>query len=735
MVNFPGVKKAVTLCFILSSIVNELYAQQLQRSADSLVFSSLTVRVVLNTKRGTVDFKFAHANSFNNTMCYIEEVNSGFFRSVDFSSHTAQVREVNDALGKGSIIEITHQGEGKPLRLLQSITVYKDKSFIVASCRAESRTGPIESRNISPFALSADGGRAIVHGRNPRVLDVPFDNDNWVKVLTQSWAKPFSGTGYEFISLYDQDSHSGTVIGSLRHDFWKTGIRYHSSDRFGQLDSLVIFGGASSSDNPRLPAEQGGYDGTHDLVAHGTAIGQAIESPLLFIGSSADVRKVFRDYGDANSAVSGGLKWNKPAPFYWNSFGVENVLGWSKIMMPDGVNAISDTLKKLANFNKQQPVISIDSYDQSIYSTKVLASINSYLQKNNQKIGFYFIPFALWTWKNSISNDKLQGTDYAVADVVLRDDGGNPIAYKDGDWAAYALDPTHPAVRQYVVQQLKKAKTIGATFLKIDFLTAGSLESSRRYDKSVRTGLQAYNQGMKMLKGLVDSVMGPDIFITMAISPMFPHQYAHTRFISTDVYSHLRDDQPGFPHYGSTASSMITASHMTWTQGTLWPYTNMDVLIMNNFQKNPDLTEQEVKVRLYSMMTMGSIMGDGSDLRNKTASGRAAVYMNNADVCAFFKQPKAFTPLRFADGTVQDQQLSFFLPGNTVLVSVFNFKKDGSFKESFNCSDLGLREGDYEVRDFLTGRVLASIRQGETSFSLVVPQKDAVLAKIVRISK
>jgi alpha-galactosidase len=71
---------------------------------------------------------------------------------------------------------------------------------------------------------------------------------------------------------------------------------------------------------------------------------------------------------------------------------------------------------------------------------------------------------------------------------------------------------------------------------------------------------------MKMLRQLVDSIMGPDIFITQAISPLFPHQYAHTRFLSTDVYSHLRNDQPGFPHYGSTSASMISATHFWWTQ-------------------------------------------------------------------------------------------------------------------------------------------------------------------------
>ncbi len=53
-----------------------------------------------------------------------------------------------------------------------------------------------------------------------------------------------------------------------------------------------------------------------------------------------------------------------------------------------------------------QPVLSIDSYDQGIYSTEVLQSISRYGKKKGQQMGFYFIPFALWAWKNNISGHK-----------------------------------------------------------------------------------------------------------------------------------------------------------------------------------------------------------------------------------------------------------------------------------------------------------------------------------------
>jgi len=408
------------------------------------------------------------------------------------------------------------------------------------------------------------------------------------------------------------------------------------------------------------------------------------------------------------------------------------VLGYEGKMMPKDLVKIPDFIQTLPNFNKySKPVISIDSYDQSIYTTSLLTSFGKYIEKKNQQLGFYFIPFAMWTWKNSTENAKVPGTEYSMADVVLRDKKGQPIWYKDGDWGCLAMDPTHPAIRQYVIDQLKKAKAIGAKFIKIDFLTAGALESTRRYDANIRTGLQAYNYGMKMLKTLADSIMGKDIFITEAISPMFPSQYAHARFISTDVYSHFRDDEPGFPHYGSTETSLANASHLWWVQGTLQPYTNLDVAIMKNFEKNPDLNEKEIRARLFALMSMGSILGDGSDYRVKLAADRAAIYLDNKYLCTYFSDPKAFTPLKFADGETFDQQMAFYLPGTETLLSLFNFDNKKQFDQTWHRADLGLGSSEYIINDFLTGKPVGKIAKGQDSFSFNVPAADAIMVKLV----
>jgi hypothetical protein len=717
-------------------------AQQVTQSNDSLVVSTSESTVAVNLKTGRVSYHFGNGVVLSNTIAYINELKAGYLSTSACAVHQVATDAFDNDGGKGVRIIIKHSGNDKGITLIQQVTLYQNHPYLLTNLtavKAGGQTGLLESREVCALAVvPQEQGRLFQPGTEPRVLDVPFDNDDWVNVLQRKWEgsdKPvFSGISYEYASVYDNTSLSGLVMGSLSHDFWKTGIVYRSGKQTGLIDSLKIYDGAATEDNSSLPADYGGLDGTHDHAPHGTMKGNMVSSSIIYLCGSADVRKAFVDYGNANVLFNGRSEWKGNAPFYWNSFGVEGVLGYEKVMMPPGVIKITDFIQTLDNFNKYtKPVLSIDSYDQSIYTTDLLASLGRYAKKKNQQMGFYFIPFAMWTWKNNLDNTKIAGSDYPIRDVLLYDKNNQPIAYKDGDWGAFAMDPTHPAVRLYIINQLEKAKAIGAKFIKIDFLTAGALESTKRFDPQVRTGLQAYNYGMKMLRTLADSIMGKDVFFTQAISPMFPSQYAHTRFVSTDVYSHLRDDQPGFPHYGSTEASLATGSHQWWVQGTLWPYTNMDVSIMKNFQKNPDLTEQEIKVRVYAMMAMGSILGDGSDFRNKLAADRAKIFLNNKDVCAFFSDPKVFTPLKFADGKSFDQQLTFYLHGDTTLLSLFNFDKEKTFSQTFTTEELGLENKKYVIKDFLTDAVLGQIEAGQPTFPLSIQNKDALMVKIVPV--
>ncbi|WP_018626844.1 hypothetical protein [Niabella aurantiaca] len=725
-------------CLLLSGSYPVIIAQDVQQYRDSAVMHTTTCRITLNKASGTISYRFANGTALLNTTALFKDKKKGTVSSSGFARHSVSLNAFGDKTGKGLRVIFKHEGGITGLTLTQELRIYKDRPGLLLTAALQSLNGAVlESNYSSPLAvLPETSGSVHIPGNMPRVLDVPFDNDNWVKILAAGWepSHPPSGTSYEFISLYDQEQLSGFVMGAVDHDFWKTGIRYGASVSKGWLDSLVIFGGASTPDNSTLPAEYGGYDGTHDVVAHGAMKGMHIVAPLVFMDASLSRTMAFEHYAHANVQLNGALQWKHPAPFYWNSFGVEGVLGYEKRMMPADVPKIVDYLAALPNFSRQRStVLSIDSYDQGIYTKDVLHSIGSYAAQHRQRLGFYFIPFAVWTWKSSVETGKLQYTETPIREVTLKDNSGRTIVYKNGDFGAFPLDPTHPATRLRIIGELQKAKAINAKFLKIDFLSAGALESTTRFDPKVHTGMQAYNRGMKMLKSLIDSILGPDIFITQAISPLFPYQYAHTRFLSTDIYSHFRDDLPGFPHYGSTASSMISASHLGWAQGVFWPYTNMDVVVMKNFQKNADIPEQDVRTRLISMITMGSILGDGTDFRDSIAAARGRTYLNNASLCRFFSHPRAFHPLKLPDGLSQDQQLSFYLPGDTLLLSTLNFSLSQDFNTVFSRKQMRLQNRNYNVTDFFTGRTIATWKKEQETFPVNTSARDAQLFQLIPI--
>lgn len=737
--------KKIHLVIIVLLFGQGLYAQEFQKNADSYTFSNPQVKITVNSTTGKVNYLFTSGVKLDNTVAYVRDINSGYLSTADLTNHTYTLSNIADSIGKGTRLAVKHADAKHNIILTQNFTIYKQHPYVLVSLTAENKNAqdkPLETRDISPIAILPQyQGKAFVPGTEPRIMDMPFDNDDWTPIVERNWpatnAAKTQGISYEFIALYDLEKMNGLAIGSVQHDFWKTGLAYGTGTQLGELDSLRIFGGAATADNPSLKSAYGGLDGTHDHTVHGTMTGHTLNSPLLYLCALPNINQTLTFYGQVNAAVNGSKKWKGNAPVYWNSFGVEGVLGYEGVMMPPAVEKISDFIKSMPNFSAySKPVMSIDSYDQGIYSTEVLADLGKYAQKNGQQMGFYFIPFAMWNWKDDINNKKVPGSNYALKDVLLHDKDGQPIMYKEGKWGAYAMDPTHPAIRLYIIQQLKKAKAINAKFLKIDFLTAGSLETTRRYDPKVRTGMQAYNYGMKLLDHLVDSLLGKDIFITQAISPMFPSQYAHTRFVSTDVYSHLRDDQPGFPNWGSTESSLAYGSHMSWVQGTLYPFTNMDVAIMKNFQKNPDLNEQEIKVRIYAMMVMGSILGDGSDFRNPLAALRAQKFLDNKQVAAYFSNPKAFIPIKFADGETFDQQLSFYLPGDTTMLALFNFDRNKEFKQTFTREALHLDlHKKYIVKDFLSDEVLGELKADAPELTISTAHEDAVLVKLTPVKE
>ena len=134
------------------------------------------------------------------------------------------------------------------------------------------------------------------------------------------------------------------------------------------------------------------------------------------------------------------------------------------------------------------------------------------------------------------------------------------------------------------------------------------------------------------------------------------------------------------------------------------------------------------------MITMGSVFCDGTDFRDEEAKRRAKKYLDNENVCKFFSDPKAFLPLKVSDGLTEDQQLSFYLPEDTIIISAFNFSDKEKYRSTFNRNRIGLKNKKYIIKDFLTNNVLSEWKQDEEEFTVEVNLEDAALLKLYPVN-
>ena len=77
-------------------------------------------------------------------------------------------------------------------------------------------------------------------------------------------------------------------------------------------------------------------------------------------------------------------------------------------------------------------------------------------------------------------------------------------------------------------------------YVKLDFLTHGYVEADDWYDPNVHTGAAGVPPG----HGPGVGYLGDDMFVDLAISPLFASEFAHARRISCDVHGALNNWHP-----------------------------------------------------------------------------------------------------------------------------------------------------------------------------------------------
>lgn len=593
--------------------------------------------------------------------------------SKDYGKHTFKAKDgvtsFRDATGEGIKVTVRSEQKGLP-DLSQVFYIYNNGPYVLTEVTASQAAG-LTTNQMAPLAVEARGGVDIGSYGDNRVLVTPFDNDSWSRYQAKSINTRLNTDNYvssELTAIYDNTSRKGLVVGSVTHDTWKTGIHWSGTDN--KLNELRVYGGFTSQAS------------THDSLPHGSVSGKSVTSPKVFIGLYDDYRKGMEGYGRVNAAIAPPLAFgqniSEGVPVGWNSWGA-----YADHLSYDNAAAVSNYVKEhLQNSsfeNNGNVYINLDSYWDNM-TDQQLTDLVKLIHGNGQKAGIYYSPFVYW---GDNMDQVVEGTDgkYKYGDIVLRDASGNILPKLDG---AYAVDPTHPAVKARIDYYMNRFKKEGFEYIKVDFLSHGSLEG-RHYDSKVQTGIQAYNQGMAYL----DQAIGGTMFISESIAPLFPSQYAHSRRISCDVDGSL----------GSTEYQLNNLTYGWWQNGTIYHYTDPDYMTLVKGG-----SYEGAQTRVNAAAISGTVFLNSDDVNDPAARQYMENLLTNPEVNALAVKGKAFKPVEGNTGT-KAADLFVLEDQGTYYLAVFNYTQNPEQRQiDLKRAGIPVQDGaSVQVTDLWTG--------------------------------
>jgi len=610
-----------------------------------------------------------------NSMAYLDKRISGR----NYSECSIEKTAVNDAYGIGICYTITRTKTGDP-SLIQHFYLYEDKNFFLTDIELVGQS-ELASNYLCPISTMRGYDSPVLGIGDNRVLIIPFDNDKWVRYRSARLRGGVNSN--EVTAVYNADTRNGIVVGSVEHDVWKSGIRVES-DKPDNISRIEFYTGATG-------------EATRDVLPHGKVKGIHIRSPKVFFGYFQDWRDGMETFGRACAAISPPLAWNAGKPFGWNSWGkMEFNMTYQKVL------EVSDFFKNnLQNNNFENDSVVYIGMDSgwNRMTDEQLADIVKHCKANGQKAGIYFTPFSDWG-KNP--EKEIEGApDYKCKDAYLYANGHiqNSIA---GGWA---MDPTHPAIQQRIKYFADKFKKAGFEYIKLDFLTHGTLEADSYYDKNVTTGMQAYTAGMKYV---LEQLKG--MYITEAISPLFPAQYVHSRRIACDAWASMEDTE-----------YTLNALTFGWWLNQIYTYNDPDYFMLESG------TDGENRARITSTAITGIVMcgDDFSQISGlKETADKAKKWMTNKDILQMAKECKSFRPV---NGNTDIADFIFtYNTGKYLYVAAFNYF-GYDLKYDLPLARLGLDENTtYNCRELWFGRQL----QMKNKFHFEIPPKDVRVYKI-----
>lgn len=633
--------------------------------------------VNINSKNGKADIYYNSLPLIMQSQISFKESGKQYF-SENLTLDTIIESGLNDLFGNGKVLKVISKTGNQSILVTRNIYLYDSKDYILTDFTLES-AGEISSNYMAP--IYSNTSSEFLPSSENQTITVPFDNDKWVRYQSMNFGVPLSS--YEVSAFFNKGTREGLVIGSTEHGIWKSGIRATTIGG-NTLSRLEVFGGVTS------------YE-TRDVLPHGSMKGTIIKSPKIMVGYFVDWRKGMETFADVNELVTPKLPWSKGKVFGWNSWGaIQTNLSYTNATE---VSIFFADYLQNNNFSNDSTVyIGLDSYWDNITYSNLVKFVKE-CKTRNQNAGIYWTPFVDWS---KDPNRLVEGNNGVYYRDIYLYANGKPQEIA----GAWAIDPTHPATKKRADLYLNRFITQGFTFLKLDFMTHGSLESDSHYDPNVHTGIQAYNQGLKYITDYINGRM----FINFSISPLFPTQYANGRRIACDAYANI-----------SNTEYTLNSLTYGWWLDHLYSYNDADNVVFNGVSLG------ENRARATSSVITG-IFITGDDLSNSgysTAKTRATTFLTNAEVNRVAKLSKAFYPVEAANGSVASDMFVQKV-ADTLYIAVFNYSTS-TVTKTIQMDRVGLKSGTSYIVHELWGNT-KSIKTD--SWLETIPKRDVRFLKI-----
>ncbi len=609
-----------------------------------------------------------HAGNKIATGIYAEyNLGNTIVNSKEYSNRKFETQNLKDQFGKGKKWTITYSSQEHPT-LTQTFRIYKD--FLLTDITISANDKKLHSNYMAPVLAETD---TLLYSSNRRKLFVPFDNDAWIRYKSTNHIED-ELRSYEVSTVYDSQKQDGIVMGAIEHDKWKNAIELNDKKK-----SLKMYSGVADTL-------------TRDIHAHGSLKGNQIKSATFMIGHFKDWREGMEKYADNNAIVAPRREWNKAMPVGWNSWGA----------LAFGVNHTNSTevIKFFANDLQSKSFANADGElytgldsGWNSFSEPDLKDFADQCYANNQVPCIYWTPFTDWG-KNP--EREVPGTSYKYKDVYLYADG-KPQEL-DG---AYAIDPTHPAIKKMMEDTHNLFRKCGYKYVKMDFMTHGRMEADRWYDKNITTGTEAYNYGMQLL----DSIFS-DMYLNLSISPIFPSQYAQSRRIACDAWNKIKDTE-----------YTMNALSWGWWIDRVYQYNDADHVVLR------DATEGENRARITSSIITGLfITGDDFSAKgDENVKNRARKYLTNPDVNAI-ATGRSFRPLTGDNDNSENKFIRRDKDGTTYL-AVFNYT-DNALQFSLPLSRMDITSTPKEIKE------LWSQKSMHPNDIVTIPARDVMIFRL-----